>query len=431
MNTYKEKIMAAVQKYGTPSYIYDGEKLVDNYFNLRNALPHCVDVFYALKVNPNTSLVKLLRSNGACTEVCSLTEMEIALRAGSVPEDIIFLGPCKKDYELKRAIELGIYALVVESEDELKRISQISKALGKTTNIAIRINPDFSADGSPWKMGGRPTHFGIEEARAVERFGDYLNTDNIHIRGIHVYNGTNILDALSVYKNTKYILGLYEKIRKMYNCTFSMVDVGGGMGIPYFANQSALNIEKFKELMYPLFTAFNYKYPDTRIIMESGRFIIGTAGYYAVSVNNIKVNHGKTFIVTDGGTNHHSAAAGTGRVVRRNFPMENISSDGSIDNLKEYQVSGPLCSPDDILGRNIHLKETKKNDTIVIKYSGAYGSTSSPGLFHSHGFPAEVLSYKNESILIRKKDTAETIMSRHINADLEPIPILEPLKISE
>jgi diaminopimelate decarboxylase len=424
MNTQHSKIAAAARKYGTPAYIYDGEKLVNNYYMLRNALPNCVDIFYALKVNPNMSLVKLLRSKGACTEVCSVTEMEIALKAGSTPEDIIFLGPCKKDYELKRAIDLNIFALVVESEDELTRISNFAKEANKTVNIAIRINPDFSAEGSPWKMGGRPTQFGIDEKHAIENFGTYLKTPHVNIRGIHVYNGTSILDAKSVYENTKYILGLYRTITKRYNTKFTMVDIGGGMGIPYFQNQTPLNIDEFTNLMKPLCNAFHEEFPETRIIMESGRYIIGTAGHMAVEVNNIKINHNKTYVVTDGGTNCHSAAAGSGRVVKRNFPMLNITAPTNAEE-KEYQVAGPLCSPDDIIGRNIKLKEVKVSDILIVESSGAYGPTSSPGLFHSHGFPAEVLLYKGKTHLIRKKDTAKTIMDMQILVDFKtPTPIL-------
>ncbi|WP_219008449.1 hypothetical protein [Aquimarina litoralis] len=411
-------IVSIAREYGTPSYIYDGDQLIKNYKNLVNALPKFVDVFYALKVNPNVSLVRLLRNNGACTEVCSITEMEIALKAGSIPEDIIYLGPCKKDYELKRAISLNIYAIVVESEIELERVSNFSKELNVTTNVAIRINPDFSAEGSPWKMGGRPTHFGIEEQRAVQNFQKYLDTPNVNVKGIHVYNGTNILEATSVYENTKYILELYDKIVEKYNCKFTMVDVGGGMGIPYFTNQNPLDITEFKELMVPLFSKFHEKHPETRIIMESGRFIAGTAGYFAVTVNNIKENHGKTFLVTDGGTNCHSAAAGSGRVVKRNFPMQNISAPSNA--MKQiYQVSGPLCSPDDIVGRNMELKETKVSDVLLVGFSGAYGPSSSPGLFHSHGFPAEVLMYEKKSYLIRKGDTTSDIMNKQIMVDVK------------
>ncbi|GAB1855543.1 alanine racemase [Flavobacteriaceae bacterium MHTCC 0001] len=420
----KSQLIIAAKKYGTPSYIYDGEQIVRNYKSLKNALPNCVDVFYALKVNPNVSLVKLLRNNGACTEVCSLTEMEIALKAGSTPNDIIYLGPCKKDYELKRAIELNIFAIVIESETELMRVSKFAEDMGKIVNVAIRLNPDFSAEGSPWKMGGRPTQFGIDEKHAIENFGNYLAVPNINIRGIHVYNGTSILDAKSVYENTKYILNLFTIISEKYNTKFSMVDVGGGLGIPYFQNQTALDIEEFEQLMKPLFNDFNAKYPHARIIMESGRFILGTAGYMAVEVNNIKENHGKTFVVTDGGTNCHSAAAGSGRVVKRNFPMENISAHNDAT-IHEYQVSGPLCSPDDIIGRNIKLKKVNVSDVLIVESSGAYGPSSSPGLFHSHGFPAEVLLYNGESHLIRKRDTSQDIINMQILVDLKAkTPIL-------
>ncbi|MHA7057182.1 type III PLP-dependent enzyme domain-containing protein [Aquimarina sp. M1] len=413
MKNNNKEIISAVDKYGTPAYFYDGEQLITNYLNLVNALPSCVDVFYALKVNPNVSLVKLLRAQGACTEVCSITEMEIALKAGTPVQDIIYLGPCKKDEELKKAIALNIFAIVIESEIELERVSSFAKELGITADVAIRINPDFSAEGSPWKMGGRPTHFGIEEQQAIRNFKTYLDTPNVNIRGIHVYNGTNILEAKSVYENTKYILELYEKIVEKYNCEFTMVDVGGGMGIPYFNNQEELDLKEFRDLMIPLFNNFNKKFPNTRIIMESGRFIIGTAGSMAVKVNNMKSNHGKTFVVTDGGTNCHSAAAGSGRVVKRNFPMKNISNpdDSFVD---KYQVSGPLCSPDDIIGRNIMLTKVNVSDILLVELSGAYGPTSSPGLFHSHGFPSEILLYRGETYLIRGSDTTEDIVNKQI-----------------
>ena len=414
----KEVITSVVEKFGTPSYIYDGEQLTDNYQRLRNALPDYVDVFYALKVNPNMSLVKLLRSKGASTEVCSVAEMEIALRAGSVPEDIIFLGPCKKDYELRRAIELNIFALVVESEDELRRVDKFSAEMGVKTNVAIRINPDYSAPGSPWRMGGRPTQFGIDEKHAIENFGIYLSYKNINIRGIHVYNGTNILDARSVYENTKYILNIFRTISWRYSARFTMVDVGGGMGIPYFPNETEMDIVAFKNLMKPLFEEFHREYPETRIIMESGRFIIGTSGMFVTRVNNIKVNHGKIFAVADGGTNCHSSAAGAGRVVKRNFPTENISALPYAEEF-EYQVSGPLCNPDDLIGRNLRLKKVNVGDILVIKSSGAYGATASPALFHSHGYPAEVLVYQDAVHLVRRRDTVDNIINNHVEVNFE------------
>jgi len=418
MSRKKELLIKAVAKFGTPTFVYDSSVLQSCYSNLREALPPCVDIFYALKVNPNLSLVKILSALGSNAEVCSLAELEVAMKAGVKPENIIFLGPCKKSYEIKRALEVGVFSIVVESETELQRISDMAGEMGIIAPVAIRINPNFSASGSPWKMGGRPTHFGIEENRVIEQFGEYVKLPNLNVKGIHVYNGTKILQAQSVFDNCQYILSLYEKISKRYNLTFSMVDVGGGLGIPYFENETELDMVELKQLLEPLFSDFNKKYPNTRIIMESGRFIAGKSGTFLVEVDNIKINHGKKFVVTDGGTNCHSSAVGSGQVIKRNFPIQNLSENINAE-FQEYHVSGPLCNPDDLLGRNVMISEINEGDILAITSSGAYGPTASPVLFHSHGYPAEVVMAGENFFLARARDTAESILATHNNVDVD------------
>ena len=420
MEINRDLLKKASQQFGTPTYVYDASVLKDCYFNLRDILPSCVDVFYALKVNPNLSLVKMLSSYGANTEVCSLAELEISLKAGVDPQNIIFLGPCKKEYELKRALEVGIYSLVIESETELKRVSKMAGDMGIKADIAIRINPNFSASGSPWKMGGRPTHFGIEENHAIENFGQYLQLPHLNIRGIHVYNGTKILQAQSVFENCEYILSLHETIADRYDAKFSMVDVGGGLGIPYFDNETALDTVELKSLLFPLFNAFNARHPGTRIIMESGRFIVGQPGTFLVTVDNIKENHGKTFVVTDGGTNCHSSAIGSGQVIKRNFPIENLNKRLHAEK-HEYHLSGPLCNPDDLLGRNVSIDTIYEGDVLAVLASGAYGATASPVLFHSHGYPAEVIASAGQLFLARPRDTTTAIVDQYAAIDVNQL----------
>ena len=413
-------VESIADEFGTPLYIYDGNELVSNYWGLKNCLPDFVDVFYALKVNPNISLVGLLRQEGACAEVCSLIELEIALKAGVPPQDIIFLGPSKREEEIRRALELGIFALVVESEEELGRVSRIAGEMQTTAQIAIRVNPSFAVEGAPLKMGGRPTQFGITEGRLFEAFEQFRALPNIHIRGLHVYNGTRILSARAVYENTRNILEMFEKVSERFGHEFSMVDVGGGMGIPYFGRDKELDKAELESLMKPLFTAFNHRNPNTRCIMESGRFIAGTAGIFVSRVNNIKSNYGETYVITDGGTNCHMSATGVGSVVRRNFPMENISAT-SEEIGGRYQVAGPLCNPDDLTARNIDLPEAHVGDLIAITASGAYGPTASPVLFHSQGHPAEVMVVNGKPFLIRHRDEAEDLIARHLLLDFETI----------
>lgn len=414
-------VEAIAKEFGTPLYIYDGNELVSNYWGLKNCLPDFVDVFYALKVNPNLSLVGRLREEGACAEVCSLIELEIALKAGVPPRDIIFLGPAKREEELRRVLELGIFALVIESEEELKRVSRIAGEMRTTAHVAIRVNPSFAVEEAPLKMGGRATQFGISEARVFEQFGEYLALPHLHVRGIHVYNGTRILEARAVYENTRNILNLFRELSRRYGAVFSMVDVGGGMGIPYFGNDKSLDREELEGYMKPLFNAFRQEFPKVRVIMESGRYIAGTAGMFVSRVNNIKTTYGETYLITDGGTHCHLSATGIGQVVRRNFPMENLSVDSPAQESMRYQVAGPLCNPDDLTARNISLPTAEVGDLIAILASGAYGPTASPVLFHSQGHPAEVMVLNGKAYLIRHRDEPEDLISRHLLLDFKAI----------
>ncbi|MCW2271673.1 L-glutamyl-[BtrI acyl-carrier protein] decarboxylase [compost metagenome] len=420
MKLSKDLVLQAKATFGTPTYLYDEAVLRSSFNELRDALPECVDIFYALKVNPNLSLVKLIRSYGGNAEVCSLAELEIALKAGVAPQDIILLGPYKKPEEHRRALEVGVFAIVVESESELRKLSVLAGELGCDAPVAIRINPNFSAAGSPWKMGGRPTHFGIEEDTAVANFGHYLALPNIRIKGIHVYNGTKILDAQSVYDNAEYILELYRSLNRRYNLDLRMVDVGGGLGIKYYENEKELDTARLKQLLAPLFNAFHHEFPRTRIILESGRFVAGKCGSLLVTVDNIKENHGKTFAVTDGGTNCHGAAAGSGQVLKRNFRIVKATGDNG-GPLREYHISGPLCSPDDLLGRDVQLEALHEGDLLAVTASGAYGPTASPTLFHSHGHPAEVVVSHNRLFLARARQSAVEIRDSHADVALDEL----------
>ncbi|MDD2046768.1 phosphopantetheine-binding protein [Pseudomonas putida] len=418
MKLSKELVIQAKTTFGTPTYLYDEAVLRSSFNELREALPDCVDIFYALKVNPNLSLVKLIRSYGGNTEVCSLGELEIALKAGVAPQDIILLGPYKKPEEHRRALEVGVFAIVVESESELRKLSALAGELGCDAPVAIRINPNFSAAGSPWKMGGRPTHFGIQEDTAVANFAEYLALPNIRIKGIHVYNGTKILDAQSVYDNAAYILGLFRTLSEHHKLDMRMVDVGGGLGIKYYENETELDTAQLKQLLAPLFNDFHQQFPRTRIILESGRFIAGKCGALLVTVDNIKENHGKTFAVTDGGTNCHGAAAGSGQVLKRNFRIIKATGNTGAP-LREYHISGPLCSPDDLLGRDVRLETLHEGDVLAVTASGAYGPSASPTLFHSHGHPAEVVVSNNQLFLARARQTAVDIRDSHTDVPLE------------
>jgi diaminopimelate decarboxylase len=143
--------------------------------------------------------------------------------------------------------------------------------------------------------------------------------------------------------------------------------------------------------------------------MESGRFLAGRAGTYVLGVRYVKESMGERFAIADGGTHHHMAAVGIGSFVKRNFPAV-LLSERETTSESSWNVTGPLCTPNDTLLKGIKLPDLEPGDLIGVLNSGAYGPSASPGLFLSHGFPAEVLVAGGKPYLVRSRDTPEDLL---------------------
>ncbi|WJH31568.1 hypothetical protein N6H13_14140 [Paenibacillus sp. CC-CFT742] len=144
------------------------------------------------------------------------------------------------------------------------------------------------------------------------------------------------------------------------------------------------------EQLNPLFDEYKANHPDTRLFMELGRYLVGKSGMLVSRALYVKQSYGETFIVTDGGTNCHMAAVGIGSFVKRNFPMASLTRYGESP-VAEYNITGPLCTPNDVIGKRVNLPYVAQGDLIGVFHSGAYGPTASPTHFLSHGSPAEVM----------------------------------------
>lgn len=176
--------------------------------------------------------------------------------------------------------------------------------------------------GSGLTMGGKPRQFGTdEELLLAEGKGLAARYPNIRLMGVQVYLGTRILIEESVVENTRRILELAERLSTELGFPLETVDVGGGLGIAYFDNEKDLDVAELTAQLNPLIAAFRERHPDTRMIMELGRFLVAASGTYVTRVRYTKTSMGENFAVTDGGTNHHMAAVGIGSYVKRNFPM--------------------------------------------------------------------------------------------------------------
>lgn len=398
------------ERFGTPLYVYDGDVLLGRLSELREALHPALEVFFSLKSNPNVSVFGTLRDGGARAEVCSLLELRTALMAGADPRDIIFLGPGKCDQELAACLQTGVYAIVAESFDEVDRIEHLAAERGVRQRVLLRINPAHAVSGSRLTMGGKPRQFGIDEAQVLAA-GDLASRyRHARLAGVHVYMGTRILDAEVIGKNTRYVLELADRVAAATGIPLEAVDIGGGLGVAYFEGEEDLSAASVAKEINPSIEEFARSHPGTRLLLESGRYLTAPAGVYVVSVRYVKESMGEWFAVADGGTNHHMAAVGIGSFVKRNFPVELLSREAPGDALQSWNLTGPLCTPNDTLLKRAMLPPLHVGDLLGVTRSGAYGPSASPGHFLGHGFPAEVLVRDGEAHLVRSRDLPDDML---------------------
>ncbi|EKD92255.1 MAG: Orn/DAP/Arg decarboxylase 2 [uncultured bacterium] len=414
MKALTNKLFIEVSEhFGTPTFLFNAEAIKEKYRHLRTLLTQKCDIFYSMKANPTLGICRYLKSLGSSCEVSSLNELLTALKAGFLAQQIIFVGPGKKYEEIEYCVQQKIKSIICESIEEIYTVNAISKKLKIVTSVIVRINPDFFVAKAPIKMSGVATQFGIEEKHLINQFELIKKCQFISLDGIQVYNASRVLDKNALCDNINCILQLAERLSKQFSIEWKTIDVGGGFGIPYFQNEKALCVNELINEINILFEQYLKLHTATKFIIELGRYLVAESGYLISTVQNIKTSHDKNYIIVDAGMHCNLAATGLGSFVHRNFPMrfiplsavENINNDEK----KYYQVAGPLCTPGDVLLKDVELPAVKKGDLIVLLNTGAYGLSASPGKFLSHGFPSEVMHDNEKLYCIRRRETVEDI----------------------
>jgi diaminopimelate decarboxylase len=404
------------KKHGTPVYVYDTEIILSQFRKLKDSLPEEFQIFYSMKANPLLGLCQLFKKMGNGIEVASSGELYTALAAGFPPERIIFSSPGKTCDELEYAIECGIYSINIECLEEARIINHIAMEKSRKVDISIRINPDFDVSGSGIKMSGVPTQFGIDQNQLEEVFNLLNSFSNVNVIGVHIYTGTQVLNAHNIVLNMEQIILLALELSEKHNFELKFLDLGGGFGIPYFKGDIYLDMDNLKNELAEMWDKYERRLAKTKVFVESGRFLMAEAGTYLVKVLYKKDCKGKKYAVCDGGSNQHASSAFLGRHIRNNFPMHVLNK---TENEEEVNVVGPLCTPTDVIGQNVMLPEMDTGDIIAVEKSGAYGITQSPGLFLSHPLAAEVRYDAGKTTILRKRGGKEDFLKGQM--DLEEI----------
>jgi diaminopimelate decarboxylase len=404
-------VSAIAQRHGTPFYLYSGEALVERVRTTHDTLG--TELFYSLKANPSLAVSQLVARQSVGAEVASAGELLVALEAGFAPLDIVFAGPGKSDDDLERLVEAGIYADHVESLTEIDRLASIARRRGTTVGVGLRINPQAQLMGSLMRMGGTASQFGIDEGdlpAAVERT---LSHSELKLHGIHVYTATQVFDPDSLVEYSRGVLDIARRTADLAGQPLEMIDFGGGFGVPYFDNTTDFDLPRFAAGLRPLLAEqrADRRLADCRFAFELGRYLVAEAGVYVMRVIDVKTIRDKTFVVTDGGMNHHLTATGNmGQVFRKAYPLLNLSRLDE-ETAERVAVVGPLCTPLDSFGSDIELAGTRIGDLIGVFYSGAYGFSASNLRFLSHPSPAEVLVWQGQAHGLRSRGQPEDVLA--------------------
>ena len=395
--------------YGTPLFAYDAGVMRRNYRNLRRVVSGFAEVYYSIKANPNPAVASLFVEEGAGLEIASGAEFLRARAAGCAPERVLFAGPAKNPDELALTIEAGIGEIHLESFEEIEHVGRIATKLGRRLPVAVRVNPVAAARGGAMQMGGRPAPFGFDEENLEEVLAAVDAHPLLRMHGVHVFAGTQILDAGVLLDQWSHSISIASRVAQQLGRPLKTLDLGGGLGIPYYAGDKSLDLGAVARGVPALRTAMDAEplLRGARVILEPGRFLAGSAGVYLMSVRAVKVSRGTRFVVCDGGMHHHLAASGNlGQVVKRDYPIIAASRLGDTD-CSPSHVVGPLCTPLDSLGRNTKLPRLHEGDLVAVLQSGAYGLTASPSGFLSHPTPAEVLVENGRHRSIRRRGTLD------------------------
>ena len=383
------------KKYDGPKYVYNLNEISHSYSSLKKSLPTFSKLYYSMKANPNEGVVNYLHKLGAGIECSSWGEISKALKSGVNKKNIIFTGPAKKNEELIQFIEKKIGIISIESLNEFKRVSSLSKKLNKNIDCIIRINPENIEIKSSIKMMGVSSQFGIDSNKFLQNY-KLFNSSKTNILGFHFYSASNVISSKDLLKMFFNCIDLSLKIEKLLKIKIKLLNLGGGFASPYGKKGKRKNYSTIKK---PLETKLINSFGEERIkslnlIFESGRYLVGTCGGLICKVIDKKISKNKKYIILDSGINNLAGMSSINRLPKLNPEIVLINRK---EKKKEtFDIVGPLCTPLDFWSRSALSYKLKINDLIFVPNVSSYGLSASLILFLSHDIPNELLLLNNK-----------------------------------
>lgn len=398
-------LAAIAQSVGTPCYVYSGGLIRGRFAELNaafSAYPHTFH--YALKANSTLALVKLLRSLGAAADANSVGEIEVALRAGFGPSEIVFTGVGKTRDELDRAVSLDLKAINAESAGELDRLDAIARAQGRRVRVALRINPDVDAQSHPHiSTGLKRNKFGVPLSDARALLGQMKTRAGLEVVGIHVHVGSQITSLDPLRRAADRLVALACEL-KDDGLPLQHLDLGGGLGIPYDGNTATVP----DTAAYASVLVDAAKRTGLSLIVEPGRTLVAQSGALIARVVDMKpAPGGRQFVILDAGMTELMRPALYG-AYHRIVPVTRSHASEIVTD-----IVGPVCETTDTFGVERTLPQPHVDDLFAVLDAGAYGAVMASN-YNRRPMPPEVLVDEGAWRLIRRRQTVDDMLANEL-----------------
>jgi diaminopimelate decarboxylase len=392
-------LAAVAAAVGTPFYCYSAGVVRERYRALEAAFAGVAHaVHYALKANSTLAIVRLLRGLGANADANSGGEIDVALRAGFIPGQIVFTGVGKTRDELERAVALGVKAINAESPGELDRIDGIACAQGTRARVALRVNPDIDANTHPnISTGLKRNKFGVALEAAAELCRAAAARPGLEFVGLHAHVGSQITSVEPLRRAAEALAGLARELAAS-GVRLDHLDVGGGMGVAYDGDTTIEPVD------YAAAMVEATRGLGLTLVLEPGRWLVAPAGVLVATVVDVKTHpDGRRFAVLDAGMTELLRPA-LYHAFHRIVPV--VEHDRAV---VSCDIVGPVCESSDTFGTDRRLPDPAVGDLVAILDAGAYGAVMASN-YNRRPLPPEVLADQGQWRMARRRQSIDDML---------------------
>ena len=378
---------------GTPVYVYSTATIRSQARAMCDALGDLVDplVAFAVKANPNRSVLRILSDAGLGADIVSIGEYRRAIEAQIPPDRIVFSGVGKTADEMKEALLGGVLQFNLESVQEAETLSQVAQAVGRTAPVAFRINPDVAAQThAKITTGTLDNKFGIPAAEAISAYRSAAALPCLDVTGVAVHIGSQLV-SLEPLADAFERLGQIIVDLRREGANIRVADLGGGLGVPYDRGQPNPPTSAEYGRMVKAVTAGW----DVRLVFEPGRLIVANAGVLLSRVVRLKPGARHDWVIVDAAMNDLIRAA----LYDAYHAIDAVRPTGRITTAN---VVGPVCESGDTFAMAREMDEVAADDLVIFRTAGAYGAAMS-SCYNSRPLTPEVLVDGSEWRLVRRR----------------------------